>query len=177
MEKSSLYPNQLSITPKLERKIRILCSYFPDKEWSGVLFTKKISLSNGTRYYTADDMYLLDIGSATHTEYEFTPELMSYMADNGYLDYRMDLIHSHNKMESFFSAVDWSTLVSETRVKGSFLSLIVNNKGQYDAKVGELINGGVHSFPLIIENMGIDQELKEQIELIDTQEEDDTEEL
>lgn len=177
MEKPSLYPNQLFIAPDLERKIRILCSYFPDKEWSGVLFTKKISLSDGTKYYTADDMYLLDIGSATHTEYEFTPELMSYMADNGYLDYRMDLIHSHNRMESFFSGVDWSTLISETKTKGSYLSLIVNNKGQYEAKVGELINGGVYTFPLVIENMGIDQELKEQIELINIQEEDDTEEF
>lgn len=178
MEKSSFYPNQLFITPKLEHKIRTLCSYFPDKEWSGVLFTKKITRSNDTRYYEACDMYLLDIGSATHTEYEFTPELMSYMADNDYLDLRMDLIHSHNRMESFFSAVDWSTLISETKTKGSYLSLIVNNKGQYDAKAGELIEGEVHSFPLIIENMGIDQELKEQIELINIQEEDDdTEEL
>ena len=177
MEKPSLYPNQLFITSQLEHKIRTLCSYFPNKEWSGVLFTKKSTSSNGTRYYEAIDMYLLDIGSATHTEYEFTPELMSYIADNDYLDLRMDLIHSHNRMESFFSCVDWSTLISETKVKGSYLSLIVNNKGQYEAKVGELINGGVHAFPLIIENMGIDQELKEQIELINIQEEDDTEEF
>lgn len=177
MERPSLYPNQLFITPKLEHKIRTLCSYFPDKEWSGVLFTKKITLSNDTRYYEARDMYLLDIGSDTHTEYEFTPELMSYMADNDYLDLRMDLIHSHNRMESFFSAVDWSTLVSETRTKGTFLSLIVNNKGQYEAKAGVLIDGRVYTYTLVIENMGINQELKEQIELINIQEEDDTEEL
>lgn len=57
------------------------------------------------------------------------------MLDNDLLDCKIGLIHSHNTMATFFSGTDNSTLISEGMDTCHFLSLIINNKGEYTARI------------------------------------------
>lgn len=132
----------LHIATELESKIRYMCNKFPNNEWSGVLFYNYTgSFKDNDLSFTAVDFFLMDYGSATYTEFEMSPDVCSYMAENPeLLDCQMGLIHSHDQMKTFFSATDTSTLLSEGSERGSFLSLIVNNEGTYSAAITRAIN-------------------------------------
>lgn len=130
MEKSF----KLIVTAPLEAKIRYLCSMFPNKEYSGTLFyTYKGSLKKGDIVIYAKDFYLQDIGNATYTEFKNDATLVTYMIDNDLLDCCTGIMHSHNTMSTFFSGTDIGTLESEGADNNHFVSLIVNNKGEYNA--------------------------------------------
>lgn len=78
----------------------------------------------------------MDIGSSGYTEFDMSPEVIGYMTDHPeLLDMDLGLIHSHNKMSCFFSSTDTSTLKEEGRDRNHFLSLIVNNAGNYEAAI------------------------------------------
>ena len=58
------------------------------------------------------------------------------MAENQeLLDCKMGLIHSHNNMKTFFSGTDLHTLNVEGNERNHFVSLIVNNEGNYTAGI------------------------------------------
>ena len=142
MEKSF----KLIVTAPLEAKIRYLCSMFPNKEYSGTLFyTYKGSLKKGDIVIYAKDFYLQDIGNATYTEFKNDATLVTYMIENDLLDCCTGIMHSHNTMSTFFSGTDIGTLESEGADNNHFVSLIVNNKGEYSAmmtaKITEKIAG------------------------------------
>lgn len=125
----------------LEDKIRHVCKSLPTLEWSGTLFyTVKGSFEGKDLVITAVDMLVQDIGSAAATEFTPSPDVGFYMAQNDLLDCQMGLIHSHNKMATFFSGTDQSTLSSEGADRNHFLSLIVNNEGTYTAKITRKIH-------------------------------------
>lgn len=126
----------LTISDKVESKIRWWCSRLPSKEWSGVLFYKyKGCFKNNSIKFTAVDFLVLDIGSNTHTEFTESPDIISYMCTNELIDCQLGLIHSHNSMKAFFSGEDSNTLASEGSVRNHFLSLIINNDGGYVATI------------------------------------------
>lgn len=78
----------------------------------------------------------MDIGSSGYTEFDMSPEVISYMADHTeLLDMQLGLIHSHNQMSTFFSGTDTQTLKEEGRDRNHFVSLIVNNAGTYTAAI------------------------------------------
>lgn len=135
IKKSSLY--KIVITDDVEEKIRFLCSKIPDVEWSGVLFyTHEGSIEQGNLVITCVDIYVMDIGTGTYTEFDMSPEVISYMCESDHLmDTHTGLIHSHNKMDTFFSGTDLSTLKSEGNDRNHFVSLIVNNDGKYTAAI------------------------------------------
>ena len=111
-------------------------SKLPDKEWSGVLYYKyKGSFKNKNLTLTAVDFLVLDIGNSTHTEFVESPEIISYMCANGLINCQLGLIHSHNTMKTFFSGEDSDTLTKEGSARNHFLSLIVNNAGNYVAAI------------------------------------------
>jgi proteasome lid subunit RPN8/RPN11 len=129
---------KLIITDSLESKIRFMCSLSPNNEWSGVLFYSvegDISSPNNDFKIIAEDFCLCDIGSATYTEFETRPEVVNYMCVNDLIGRYIGLIHSHDTMSTFFSGTDLSTLSSEGSSMLHFLSLIVNNAGQYTAAI------------------------------------------
>lgn len=126
----------LIITQELEDKIRYMCNRFPNNEWSGVLFyTYTGSFKDNNLQLTAVDFYLMDYGSATYTEFDMSPDICTYMCDNNLLDCQQALIHSHDTMATFFSNTDTDTLLQEGSNRNSFLSLIVNNAGNYTAAI------------------------------------------
>lgn len=133
-ETSSSY--KLEILPEVERKIRWWCSKSPDEEWSGVLFySTEGSFENNDLVITAKDFVVLNIGNAVYTEFDEDERVAQYIVMNDLIEYYCGLIHSHNKMASFFSGTDDDTLSSEGSSRNHFLSLIVNNAGAYTAAI------------------------------------------
>lgn len=127
----------LDISMAAEYKIRALCSMLPNREWSGVLFYEVEGGFEDLNYMKlhVKDFMTLDIGSNVFTEFEVTPDVCAYMVDNNLLDCQTGLIHSHNTMSTFFSGVDRDTLLKKGSQQTHFLSLIVNNAGEYSAAI------------------------------------------
>ena len=135
IKKSSTF--KIVIPDKVERTIRFLCEKVWNTEWSGVLFyTPTGHFEDGTLEIHCEDILPMDIGTATYTEFNMSPDVISYMAENPeLLDCKTGLIHSHNNMSTFFSGTDTSTLQEEGAVQNHFVSLIVNNAGEYTAAI------------------------------------------
>ena len=127
---------KLIITPELEEKIRFLCARFPNNEYSGVLFYDYTGrFEDNSLVLTAKDFCLMDYGSATYTEFDKSAEICNYMIEHDLLECQQGLMHSHDQMSTFFSGTDLGTLQEEGSDMNNFLSLIVNNAGQYTAAI------------------------------------------
>lgn len=135
VKKSTTY--KIIIPAKVERLIRFLCERVWDTEWSGVLFYNPIgNFEDGSLEIHCVDILPMDIGTTTYTEFDMSPDVISYMAQNReLLDCKMGLIHSHNNMSTFFSGTDTNTLQEEGTDRNHFVSLIVNNAGKYTAAI------------------------------------------
>lgn len=135
MEKSDTF--KLIIPEEVEKKIRFICQQIWKDEWSGTLFYKpEGSFEDGTLAIRCVDIYVMDVGTAAYTEFDMSPDVISYMAENPeLLDCQMGLIHSHNNMSTFFSSTDTGTLKEEGMDRNHFVSLIVNNEGTYTAAI------------------------------------------
>lgn len=115
-----------------------MCSIIHDVEWSGTLFYRhEGSLEDGTFKVTCVDLFVMDIGSSAYTEYDESPDVLTYRINHDLLgeDIQEGLIHSHNNMSTFFSGTDTNTLIDEGTNSNHFVSLIVNNEGTYTAGV------------------------------------------
>lgn len=127
----------LTISEGLEKKIRYLLNRFPNTEYSGTVFyTVEGSFKDKNLKINAIDFFLQDIGSATYTMFEQSPDLVAYMCDNPELlneGVYQGLMHSHHTMGAFFSGTDYATLKEEGNERSHFLSLIVDTKGTYEA--------------------------------------------
>lgn len=121
---------KMTMSDKVVRLTGELCKQYPDKEWSGFLFTKT-NLEDKT--IEALDYLNMNVGSAAYTEFEMSPELPAYMIENNLLEdgIGIDLCHSHNKMSCFFSGTDLSTFTQEALERTQFISVIVNNAGEF----------------------------------------------
>ena len=128
---------KLIIPEEVEKKIRYICQQIWKDEWSGTLFYKPEGrFEDGTLAIRCVDIYVMDIGTAAYTEFDMSPDVISYMTDNPeLLDCQMGLIHSHNNMSTFFSGTDTTTLKEEGIDRNHFVSLIVNNEGTYTAAI------------------------------------------
>ena len=143
------------VIPKnVEEKIRHLCSVVHEVEWSGVLFYKKEgSFENNDLKITCVDIFPMDIGSGGFTDFDDTPDIAAYrcehleLLDEGIYE---GLIHSHNVMKAFFSGTDTNTLLEEGTDRNHFVSLIVNNEGNYVAAVTRRIKQEVHAVAHIV---------------------------
>ena len=135
MKKSNTF--KLIISEEVERKIRYICQQVWNDEWSGTLFYKpEGKFEDGSLTIRCVDIYVMDIGTAAYTEFDMSPDVVSYMANNPeLLDCQMGLIHSHNNMSTFFSSTDIDTLKEEGIDRNHFVSLIVNNAGTYTAAI------------------------------------------
>lgn len=128
---------KIIIPASVERTIRFLCEQVWSTEWSGVLFYNPTgNFEDGSLEIHCVDIFPMDIGNATYTEFNMSPDVISYMAERPeLLDCKMGLIHSHNNMATFFSGTDINTLQEEGNERNHFVSLIVNNAGKYTAAI------------------------------------------
>lgn len=137
VQKLGTYNYKLVIPAEVERKIRFACQRVWNTEWSGTLFfTHEGSFENNDFVIRCVDIYIMDIGTQAYTEFDMNPDVIAYMCENPeLLDCQMGLIHSHNNMSTFFSGTDTATLKEEGRDRNNFVSLIVNNAGNYTAAI------------------------------------------
>jgi hypothetical protein len=127
-------------------------SYLHSKEsveWSGLLFFSVVEGSieePGKLVLKAEDLYLMDVGTHSYTEYEFSSEMMDVyekipQANPMYCDehslpyFKMGHIHTHHSMDAFFSGTDTQELKDNAGSHNYYLSLIVNYKREYCAKI------------------------------------------
>ena len=77
-----------------------LCNKIPYQEWSGVLFYRvQGSIKDPENMIcTLEDIYPMDKGSQTATDYEFDTSIFKHMEENNLEDCVMGHIHSHNSM-------------------------------------------------------------------------------
>lgn len=128
----------LIIPEDVEAKIRHLCTKVHNIEWSGTLFYKvEGSLDDATFKATCLDICVMDIGTTGYTEFKDTPDIINYRVEHELLQQGIyeGLIHSHHSMKAYFSGTDTNTLIDEGSDLNHFLSLIVNNEGQYVARI------------------------------------------
>ena len=130
---------KIVIPAEVEKKIRFLCKNIWDVEWSGVLFYKvEGAFEDKSLTIRCVDLFQMDIGSSTYTEFNVSPDMATYMVDHPELleeGIYQGLIHSHNNMATFFSGTDTATLSAEGNDMAHFVSLIVNNAGKYTAGI------------------------------------------
>ena len=128
---------KLIVPRKVEEKIRYLCRKFPTLEWSGVLFTThEGNFEDGNLVITCQDIYPMDLGSPGFTQFKMDETVSAYIAENIELfDCDVQLVHSHNQMQCWFSGQDQATLREEGNDRNCFVSLIVNNAGTYCAAI------------------------------------------
>lgn len=130
---------KIVIPAEVEKKIRFLCKNIWDIEWSGVLFYKvEGAFEDKSLTIRCVDLFQMDIGSSTYTEFNVSLDIATYMVDHPELleeGIYQGLIHSHNNMATFFSNTDTATLSAEGNDMAHFVSLIVNNAGKYTAGV------------------------------------------
>lgn len=121
----------------VEEKIRYLLRKFPSTEWSGVLFvTHQGTFENNDLVITCKDIYPMDLGNATFTEFKMSEDVAAYMSENIELfDCDLQLVHSHHQMSTQPSGTDLNTLKEEGNERNCFVSLIVNNAGKYYAAI------------------------------------------
>lgn len=136
VEKNS--PYRLIIPEIVEKKIRYYIGMFPHTEWSGYLFydyTGSFDDPADPIVFTARDFYLLDVGTGGSTTFKDCPEVLTYAINHNLLDCQEALIHSHHNMGAFFSTVDDNALIQESCNYNHFLSLVVDTRGTYVARV------------------------------------------
>lgn len=130
---------KIVIPVEVEKKIRFLCKNIWDVEWSGVLFYKvEGAFEDKSLTIRCVDLFQMDIGTSTYTEFNVSPDMATYMVDHPELleeGIYQGLIHSHNNMATFFSNTDTATLSAEGNDMAHFVSLIVNNAGKYTAGI------------------------------------------
>lgn len=137
VQKSGTYNYKLIIPAEVERKIRFACQKVWSTEWSGTLFfTHEGSFENNDLVIKCVDFYIMDIGTQAYTEFDMNPDVIAYMTEHTeLLDCQLGLLHSHARMDTFFSGTDTATLKAEGKDRNNFVSLIVNNAGTYTAAI------------------------------------------
>ena len=128
---------KLIVPRKVEEKIRYLIRKFPSTEWSGVLFyTHTGKFEDGSLEIQCQDIYPMDLGTGTFTDFKMDESVVGYIAENiDLFGCDTGLVHSHHSMGAFFSSTDTSTLRTEGNDTNCFISLIVDTKGTYQAAI------------------------------------------
>lgn len=128
---------KLVVPEKVEEKIRYLIRKFPQTEWSGVLFYKhQGTFEDKDLVIICEDIFPMDLGTSGWTEFKMNEDVTAYMAENIELfDCDMGLVHSHHMMGAFFSGQDNLMLQQEGNDTNCFVSLVVDTRGQYVARI------------------------------------------
>lgn len=151
MQGQSTY--KMTVPENVEEKIRYLIRKFPSTEWSGILFyTHQGTFEDKDLAITCQDIFPMDLGTSGWTEFKMSEDVAAYMAENIELfDCEMGLIHSHHLLGAFFSGQDNQMLQQEGEDTNCFVSLIVDTKGTYKARITRKIQT---KSEVIVRNLG-----------------------
>jgi hypothetical protein len=131
---------ELRVNSTLLEKIYALCRSVAEVEWSGHLIYT-METEGDTTIFHPYDILLADIGTIGHTEYEPDGmEMINYMAkQENFINLKLGHIHSHNKMNVFFSGDDMGELEKNKDHFDGYLSVIVNNGIEIIAKFSQKV--------------------------------------
>lgn len=131
--------SKLIISKELQSQIMFLHNKVKDIEWSGILFHSVVSGNINepeNLVLKAERVYLQDIGVSTYTEFETNEKILDfYDAYPEAMTWKMSLIHTHHSMQAFFSGTDTKELHDNAGKYNYYLSLIVNHKSEFCAKI------------------------------------------
>lgn len=134
-------------------KVHHLCTVISQVEWSGILlYDVEGNITDPKNMVIhLKDIILMDKGSTAFTSYNFTEKKRD---QSGFVDrhidyceekeealgWRIGLVHSHNNMNVFFSGTDMDELKENAPSHNFYLSLIVNNALDLQAKIAYMGN-------------------------------------
>lgn len=144
----------LIVDKELQAQIAYLHNKHEGVEWCGMLF---YDIETGdltdleNMVVRAKRLYLIDVGNAGYTGGDLDEKLLDFYDEYpDAMDMRMGFIHTHHSMQTFFSGTDMQELHDNTEKYNFYLSLIVNHKSQYCAKistVGHSLSDSTFTFP------------------------------
>lgn len=127
------------LSTKVYAQIAYLLQKINTVEWSAILlYTTEGHITVPSKMQcTVDSLYVMDKGTASYTEHNYDNDDIVDMFNEfpEYMGMRMGHVHSHNTMGSFFSGTDIGELRNNAPNHVYYLSLIVNNVGQFIAKI------------------------------------------
>lgn len=130
------------------KKIQYLCKTISKVEWSGILlYSVEGTITDpGNMIITLQDIIPMHKGTVTATSYKFNEKkrdtkdyedkhIEYVMEHEEAVDWKVGHIHSHNSMNTYFSNVDMEELQDNSPAHNYYLSFIVNNFMEFQAKV------------------------------------------
>lgn len=89
---------------------------------------------DGSLKIHCQDIYPMDLGTGTFTDFKMDESVVGYIAENiDLFGCDMGLVHSHHSMGAFLSGTDSNTIRAEGNDTNCFVSLVVDTKGTYVA--------------------------------------------
>lgn len=142
---------KVTITPEFKSIVEYFNSKNINREWSGILVFKfeENAETNQITNIIPIDIFFMNIGTSTYTEFEYTADAFEWLDDKGYLldeNISTGLVHSHHTMQTYFSGTDLDELRSNVKHHNIYFSLIVNNAHKYTAKIASIANIEYKSF-------------------------------
>jgi proteasome lid subunit RPN8/RPN11 len=142
---------QVTITPEFKSIVEYFNSENKNREWSGILVFKfeEDEKTNKITNIIPIDIFFMDIGTSTYTEFEYTADAFEWLDDKGYLldeNISTGLVHSHHTMDTYFSGTDLDELRSNVKHHNIYFSLIVNNAHKYTGKIASIAEVTYKSF-------------------------------
>lgn len=140
---------KLILSKNLLNQINYAHREIGDIEWSGMLLFKEIegNIEQNNLTLLCDYVYLLDVGTSAYTEFSVDENIVDMYEDYPEaINSKIGIIHTHHSMNCFFSGTDMSELQDNTDKYPYYLSLIVNHKGQYCAKVAYIASTEEYSY-------------------------------
>jgi hypothetical protein len=135
----------LQISPLLAAQITALHKECGKTEWSGVLLFRTVSedLERPENFRAvAEAVYPMDFGTGAYTEYDHGEDSLEIFERYPKADpeanrtpWKLGHIHTHHDMGAFFSGTDDGELRENANKYPYYLSLVVDFKGTYKAKV------------------------------------------
>lgn len=156
---------KIEISKTLAAQINELHKEISDKEWSGVLVYRVINgdINKTENFHViAEGLLPMDVGTSGYTEYEADESILDVYdhypklspEENTRNIWRIGQIHTHHSMGAFFSGTDIDELRENAGKYPYYLSLIVDFKCNYKAKVAFVAEKNVASTTKISFNSG-----------------------
>jgi hypothetical protein len=129
----------------VKRKIDQLHRSIGNVEWAGFITYEKTAGSMSVPnelVLKVLDIYPMSIGTHSYVEADNHADDMLDLCDRvpSFMGSRYGLVHTHHTMNTFFSGTDIDELHDNVDKYSSYLSLIVNMKDEYTAKIVSLVD-------------------------------------
>ena len=118
------------IEKDFDYKVRTICGCLYKNEWSGVLLYDVDKENN----IIPKDIHVMSYDTSALTSFEYDAESMEVILDAQDKGWKAGLIHSHNTMAAFMSGTDQAELIKNAQSYENYVSIIINNFGQYVCK-------------------------------------------